>query len=116
MHFLGFPHSQYEYAYAEPGASGRFWLRVGLLGLARLAVWLATRTVYFVDETEYVYVTQFGEPLRLEFESFLRAVRGEAPVPVTGEDGREALAVALDIVVDIDRSVRAAAMAATTRA
>jgi predicted dehydrogenase len=58
-----------------------------------------------------------GEPLRLEFESFLRAVRGEAPVPVTGEDGREALAVALEIVADIDRSVRAAATAlATSRA
>src|SRR3954467_7391593 len=38
-----------------------------------------------------------GEPLRLEFESFLRALRGEADVPVTGEDGREGLAVALDI-------------------
>ena len=32
-----------------------------------------------------------GEPLRLEFESFLAAVRGEAPVAVTGEAGREAL-------------------------
>src|SRR5204862_341366 len=31
-----------------------------------------------------------GEPLRLEFESFLAAVRGEAPVPVTGEAGRGA--------------------------
>jgi predicted dehydrogenase len=48
-----------------------------------------------------------GEPLRLEFDSFLRAVRGEAPVPVTGEDGREALAVALEIVAEIERSVGA---------
>jgi hypothetical protein len=36
------------------------------------------------------------EPLRLEIESFLSAVQG-APVKVTGEDGRRALALALDI-------------------
>ena len=46
-----------------------------------------------------------GEPLRLEFESFLAAVRGEVPVAVTGEAGREALAVALQIVADIERSL-----------
>lgn len=45
-----------------------------------------------------------GEPLRLEFRSFLDAVRGEAPVAVTGEDGREALAVALRIVAEIERT------------
>jgi predicted dehydrogenase len=45
------------------------------------------------------------EPLRLEFESFLEAVRGESPVVVTGEDGREALAVALTIVREIERSL-----------
>ena len=48
-----------------------------------------------------------GEPLRLEFESFLAAVRGEAPVAVTGEEGRDALAVALQIVTDIERSLPA---------
>jgi predicted dehydrogenase len=48
-----------------------------------------------------------GEPLRLEYESFLAAVRGEAPVAVTGEAGREALAVALQIVADIERSLPA---------
>jgi predicted dehydrogenase len=48
-----------------------------------------------------------GEPLRLEFESFLAAVRGEAPVAVSGEAGREALAVALQIVSDIERSLPA---------
>ena len=46
-----------------------------------------------------------GEPLRLEFESFLAAVRGDAPVAVSGEAGREALAVALQIVSDIERSL-----------
>ncbi|GAC1699583.1 MAG: Gfo/Idh/MocA family oxidoreductase [Gemmatimonadaceae bacterium] len=45
-----------------------------------------------------------GEPLRLEFESFVAAVRGDAPVVVTGDDGREALAVALRIVRDIERA------------
>ena len=39
-----------------------------------------------------------GEPLRLELEAFVQAVAGEAPIAVTGEDGREALAVALTIV------------------
>jgi predicted dehydrogenase len=46
-----------------------------------------------------------GEPLRLEFESFLAAVRGEAPIAVTGDEGRDALAVALQIVKDIERSL-----------
>ena len=46
-----------------------------------------------------------GEPLRLEFESFIAAVQGRAPVAVTGEDGREALAVALQIVEEIERGL-----------
>lgn len=53
-----------------------------------------------------------GEPLRLEFESFLAAIRGEIPVAVTGEEGREALAVALQIVTDIERAVPSLAGAA----
>jgi predicted dehydrogenase len=47
-----------------------------------------------------------GEPLRLEFESFLAAVRGETPIAVTGQEGREALAVALRIEHDIKLSLR----------
>jgi predicted dehydrogenase len=46
-----------------------------------------------------------GDALTLEFESFLAAVRGEAPIPVTGEAGRDALAVALQIVADIERAL-----------
>lgn len=42
------------------------WL--ALLVLAGAAVW---RTVFFVDETEYVYVTQFGQPLQLYTEAGL---------------------------------------------
>jgi predicted dehydrogenase len=51
-----------------------------------------------------------GEPLRLELESFAAALRGEAPIAVTGADGREALNVALTIVRDIERSLPAAAL------
>jgi predicted dehydrogenase len=39
-----------------------------------------------------------GEPLARELESFIAAVKGAAPVPVSGRDGRNALAVALEIV------------------
>jgi predicted dehydrogenase len=46
-----------------------------------------------------------GEPLRLEHESFLSAIRGEAPVVVSGEDGRDALTVALRIVDEINKSL-----------
>ena len=56
-----------------------------------------------------------GEPLRLEFESFLAAVRGEAAVAVSGEEGREALAVALQIVADIERSLPSLAGRAKAR-
>ncbi|MCC6927361.1 MAG: Gfo/Idh/MocA family oxidoreductase [Gemmatimonadaceae bacterium] len=45
-----------------------------------------------------------GEPLRLEFRSFIDAVLGRAPVTVTGADGREALAVAMRIVHEIERT------------
>ena len=38
-----------------------------------------------------------GEPLRLEIESFLEAVRTRATPVVSGEDGRAALALALEI-------------------
>ena len=54
-----------------------------------------------------------GEPLRLEFESFLQALRGDAPVTVSGQDGREALAVALNIVQEIERTLPALAAQAT---
>jgi predicted dehydrogenase len=45
-----------------------------------------------------------GEPLRLEHESFIAAIQGKAPVVVTGEDGRDALEVALRIVREIEKS------------
>jgi predicted dehydrogenase len=39
-----------------------------------------------------------AEPLRAELESFVGAIRDETPLVVTGEDGRRALRVALEIV------------------
>lgn len=47
------------------------------------------------------------EPLARELERFIAAVRGEAAVPVSGHDGRRALAVALDIVERTQRHVAA---------
>jgi len=46
------------------------------------------------------------EPLRLELQSFVDAVRGSGPLVVTGDDGRAALAVALRIMEEIERSMR----------
>lgn len=48
-----------------------------------------------------------GEPLRLEHESFIAAIEGKSPLVVTGEDGRDALAVALRIVSEIEKTLPA---------
>ncbi|MFN2565929.1 MAG: Gfo/Idh/MocA family protein [Gemmatimonadaceae bacterium] len=82
--------------------SGEFYRLRGDLDLAELSK--APRTVDdFVDRI--ALEAPDGEPLRLEFESFVAAVRGDASVVVTGEDGREALAVALGIVREIERTL-----------
>jgi predicted dehydrogenase len=66
-----------------------------------------------IDITNFVdripLIAPEGEPLRLEFESFVAAIRGEGPVLVTGEDGRRALSVALKIVAEIERTAPALA-------
>ena len=49
-----------------------------------------------------------GEPLRHELRSFLAAIEGREEVAVSGEDGRRALATALDIMDRIERNVAAA--------
>lgn len=46
-----------------------------------------------------------GEPLKLELENFVGALRGEGEVAVSGEAGRDALDVALRIVHDIERGL-----------
>jgi predicted dehydrogenase len=53
-----------------------------------------------------------GEPLRLEFESFLAAVQGRAAVTVSGRAGRDALEVALRIQGEIERTLSRAGHAA----
>jgi predicted dehydrogenase len=47
------------------------------------------------------------EPLRAELEAFVAAVRGEGPLVVSGEDGRQALAVALEIMDRIEKHAAA---------
>ena len=56
-----------------------------------------------------------GEPLRLEFESFVARGARRAAVAVTGEDGREALEVALRIVSEIERTLPSLAARAARR-
>lgn len=57
-----------------------------------------------MDLVEHISLQGDGqEPLRLELQAFARAVRRLAPVAVSGEDGRMALAVALDIVDHIEK-------------
>ncbi len=46
-----------------------------------------------------------AEPLKLELEQFVDAIAGRAPVAVTGEEGREALSVALRIMREIERTL-----------
>lgn len=61
--------------------------------------------VNITDFVDYIPLTApEGEPLRLEFDSFVSAIRGESDVVVTGEDGKRALAVALRIVAEIERT------------
>jgi predicted dehydrogenase len=57
-----------------------------------------------------------GEPLRLEHEAFVAAIRGEAPVMITGEDGRNALDVALRIVRELESTKSTLAAPASSRA
>ena len=61
--------------------------------------------VNITDFVDHIALTApEGEPRRLEFDSFVAAINGEAPVVVTGEDGKRALSVALRIVAEIERT------------
>jgi predicted dehydrogenase len=61
--------------------------------------WPQLRTLKGVSEGSMVrYALQRYEPLKAELQAFLKAVTGEAPVPVTGEDGLKALRLALALV------------------
>jgi modulator of FtsH protease HflC len=69
-HGHGHGHHHHHHHHDADGA-GRLWWVVGLLLLLMLTGTVVWRTVFFVDETEYVYVTQFGQPLRLYTEAGL---------------------------------------------
>ncbi len=56
-----------------------------------------------------------GEPLRLELEEFVRAVRGKAGAVVTGEEARAALALALQVQAAVEEHARAAGLQAFLR-
>lgn len=61
--------------------------------------WETIKILRGVSEGRMIrHVVAKKEPLRAELESFVAAVRGEAPVSVTGEDGLRALAIAQAIV------------------
>jgi len=82
--------------------TGEFFRLKGNLNLASLAE--APRQLEDFMERVALDAPE-GEPLRLEFESFVGAVRGTQPVAVTGQDGRDALAVASRIVAEIEKSM-----------
>jgi UDP-N-acetylglucosamine 3-dehydrogenase len=61
--------------------------------------WDTLRVLRGVSEGKMVrYYIEKREPLRVEHESFLAAVRGEAPIAVSGDDGLRALALAEAVV------------------
>jgi UDP-N-acetylglucosamine 3-dehydrogenase len=61
--------------------------------------WQALSNLKGVSEGAMVrYPLNRYEPLKAELQAFLAAVRGETPVPITGEDGLAALRLALALV------------------
>jgi predicted dehydrogenase len=83
--------------------TGEFFRLRGVPDLSKLATGVTPDLADFVDRV--VLDAPEGEPLRLEFQSFAAAVRGDVPVVVSGEDGRLALQVALRIVAEIERTI-----------
>lgn len=62
-------------------------------------LWPTLRTIKGVSEgTLTRFTMQRYEPLKAELQAFLKAVRGQVAVPVTGEDGLAALRLALALV------------------
>lgn len=89
----------------EAAMRGAAALSVGAVSGAAAAAGAAT-AVRLEDILERVVLQGDGtEPLRAELDSFVAAVRGAAPVAVTGREGRAALAVALEIIGRIQRHV-----------
>jgi UDP-N-acetylglucosamine 3-dehydrogenase len=62
-------------------------------------LWPALKTLKGVSEGHMIrYAIQRYEPLKAELQAFLKAAQTGTPVPVTGEDGLEALRLALALV------------------
>ncbi len=83
--------------------TGEFFRLRGTPDLTKMAAGAPPDLSDFVDRVTLEALE--GEPLRLEFESFAAAIRGDAPLVVSGEDGRLALQVALRIVAEIERTI-----------
>ena len=63
------------------------------------SLWSPLNTIRGVSEGSMTrFKLQRQEPLKAELEAFIRAIRDESPLPVTGEDGLEALRLALALV------------------
>ncbi len=66
---------------------------------ARSGDWESLRILRGVSEGQMTrYVVRKKEPLRAELEAFIAAVREDAPIPVSGEDGLKALLLAQALV------------------
>jgi predicted dehydrogenase len=84
--------------------TGEFYRLRGGLDVAAIAS--APRQLEeYMERVPLVPADGDAEPLRLELESFVSATQGREPVIVTGDDGREALALALRIMSEIERSL-----------
>jgi hypothetical protein len=82
------------------GGTGEF-LRLREGARARLGEKIADAT-NLLDIVERIPLAGDGaEPLRSELESFIAAVEGRSAVAVSGEDGRRALSLGLQIVQKI---------------
>ena len=91
--------------------TGEFYRLRGGLDVAALAA--APRQLEeYMERIVLQPADESAEPLRLELESFIAATQGREPVIVTGDDGREALALALRIMGEIERSLPALSGAA----
>lgn len=63
------------------------------------ADWDTLQVLRGVSEGRMIrHVVDKREPLRIEQEAFLAAVRGEAPIPITGEDGLRVLELAHAVI------------------
>jgi len=93
-----------EYLRLKPGVAAQ----MALLTTAPATGAAAGPPVGIQDLVERVSFEGDGtEPLARELERFVACVRGEAAVPVSGHDGRRALAIALDIMERTQRHVAA---------